>query len=61
MPRFSTDTKSLLIKAGWQEGRKVETTGYEQVLIDEGFEIPNCAITLLQPGRVGKRAVRHSN
>jgi hypothetical protein len=48
MPRFSTNTKSLLIKAGWQEGRKVDTTGYEQVLIEEGFEIPNCAITLLQ-------------
>lgn len=48
MQRFSTDTKFLLIKAGWQEGRKVDITRYKQVLIEEGFEIPNCVITLLQ-------------
>ncbi len=48
MPRFSTDTESLLRKAGWQEGRKIDTTGYEQVLREEGFEIPACVIALLQ-------------
>ncbi len=48
MPRFSTDTESLLRKAGWQEGRKIDTTEYEQVLREEGFEIPTCVIVLLQ-------------
>jgi len=48
MPRFSTETESILIKAGWQNGRKIDTTGYEQALKEEGFEIPNCVITLLQ-------------
>jgi hypothetical protein len=48
MPRFSTDTKALLIKAGWQKGRKIDTTGYERALIEERFEIPTCVIALLQ-------------
>ncbi|HDN25833.1 MAG TPA: hypothetical protein ENG03_01800 [Thioploca sp.] len=48
MPRFSTKTQSLLIKAGWQEGRKIDTTGYEQVLREEEFEIPTCVKALLQ-------------
>jgi len=48
MPRFSTDTHSLLRKAGWQEGRKIDITGYEEVLREEGFEIPTCVIALLQ-------------
>jgi len=48
MPRFSTDTEALLRKAGWREGRKIDTSEYEQILIKEGFEIQNCVIALLQ-------------
>ncbi len=48
MPRFSKDTEALLIKAGWREERKIDTTVYERALIEEGFEIPNCVIALLQ-------------
>ena len=48
MSRFSTDTESLLRKAGWQEGRIIDTTEYEQVLREEGFEIQTCVIALLQ-------------
>jgi hypothetical protein len=48
MPRFSMNTEALLIKAGWQEGRKIDTTKYEQILRKEGFEVPNCVIALLQ-------------
>ncbi len=48
MPIFSTDTESLLRKAGWQDRRNIDTTRYEQVLREEGFEIPTCVIVLLQ-------------
>ncbi|HEU4324272.1 MAG TPA: SUKH-3 domain-containing protein [Roseiflexaceae bacterium] len=48
MEGFSEITQKLLLKAGWSQGRSVDTRRYEQALRDEGYPVHEAAVRFLR-------------
>jgi len=57
MRKFSPETEVLLRKAGWKENRVIDTTRYEKILLEEGFEVTDCVIKFLK--EFGGLIIRH--